>query len=405
MKKSYVTVTDQFCGAGGSSSGATAAGAEVVMAINHWQRAVETHSANFPKTAHDCVDIQACDPRRYPSTDILISSPECTSHSLSSGRRKVQQADLWGNTPDPSAVRSRMTMFGVCDFAEAHRYNAVIVENVPEARKWVMWDAWLHAMDLLGYNHKCVYFNSMFAHPTPQSRDRMYVVFWRKGNKAPNLDIRPLAPCEKCGEDVAAVQAWKKGRSWGIYRKQYVYCCPRCAGVVEPYYYCAGSAIDWSLPCPRIGDREKPLKEKTLARIRSGLEKFGRQPLGVELAFTHAQNDRAFSLSQAMRTQTTRQTVGLVVPPLLVGNYSPGWVRPVTGPAGTVTTQDHHALIIPYYSTGAAVRADDPLPTVTTVDRHALAVPPFLLGYYTREGRIGAAVSGMASEGVRSRPL
>ena len=33
MKKSYVTVMDQFCGAGGSSEGATNAGAEVVMGV------------------------------------------------------------------------------------------------------------------------------------------------------------------------------------------------------------------------------------------------------------------------------------------------------------------------------------------------------------------------------------
>ena len=395
MKKSYLTVTDQFCGAGGSSIGATAAGAELVMAINHWQRAIETHSANFPHAAHDCVDIQTCDPRRYPSTDILITSPECTNHSLAKGRRRQQQSDLWGNIPDPSAVRSRMTMFSVCDFTEVHRYNAIIVENVVDARHWVMWPAWLHAMDLLGYNHKCVYLNSMFAHPTPQSRDRMYVVFWRKGNRAPDLDIHPAAWCERCGQDVTAVQAWKKGRSWGIYRKQYVYCCPHCASVVEPYFYCAASAIDWSLPCPRIGDRKEPLKEKTLARIRAGLEKFGRQAIGVELGFTHATNNRAFPLSDAMRTQTTRQTMGLAVPPMLVGNYSPGWVRPVTEPTGTITTQDHHALIVPYYSTGAASSTGEPLPTVTTVDRHALAIPPFLLGYYTRPSGQQAAISGV----------
>jgi DNA (cytosine-5)-methyltransferase 1 len=61
----------------------------------------------------------------------------------------------------------------------------IIVENVVDARQWVMYDAWLHAMDLLGYEWREVFFNSMFAHPTPQSRDRMYVVFWKKGNRAP----------------------------------------------------------------------------------------------------------------------------------------------------------------------------------------------------------------------------
>ncbi len=398
MKHSYVTVTDQFCGAGGSSIGATAAGAELRLAINHWQRAIDTHSTNFPGADHDCVDIQACDPKRYPSTDILITSPECTNHSLAKGKRKQQQADLWGNIPDPAAVRSRMTMFSVCDFAEVHRYSAIIVENVVDAREWVMWPAWLHAMELLGYDHKCVYLNSMFAHPTPQSRDRMYVVFWRKGNKAPNLDIRPSAWCPKCERDVDAVQAWKKGRSWGIYRKQYVYLCPTCARTVEPYYYCAASAIDWSLPCPRIGDRDKPLKPKTMERIRAGLQKFGGKAMAIDTSF--GDGDRAALLSDPMRTQTTRQTLGMAVPPMLVGNYSPGWARPVTEPTGTITTQDHHALIVPPFvadirGANAPKGTDEPLPTVTTVDRHALAVPPFIVGYYTRLTGQQAAVSGI----------
>jgi len=80
---------------------------------------------------------------------------------------------------------------------------------------------------------------------------------------------------------------------------------------------------------------------------------------------------------------------------MLVGNYSPGWVRPITEPTGTITTQDHHALILPYYSTGQASGTDEPLPTVTTVDRHALAVPPFIVGYYTRLSGQQAAVSGI----------
>ena len=394
MKKSYVTVMDQFCGAGGSSIGATAAGAELVLAINHWQRAIETHSTNFPGADHDCVDIQACDPKRYPSTDILITSPECTNHSLAKGKRKQQQADLWGNIPDPAAVRSRMTMFSVCDFAEVHRYNAIVVENVVDAREWVMWPAWLHAMELLGYDHKCVYLNSMFAHPTPQSRDRMYVVFWRKGNKAPNLNIRPAAWCPRCEKDIEAVQAWKPGRSSGVYRKQYAYCCPTCAARVHPYYYCAATAIDWSLACPRIGDRKKPLEEKTIKRIQAGLRKFGRQAMTLDTAF--GDGHRASLMTEPMRTQTTRQTLGMIVPPFVADIRGENAPKGINDPLSTMCASgNHHALILPYYSTGQASGTDEPLPTVTTVDRHALAVPPFIVGYYTRLSGQQAAVSGI----------
>jgi len=434
MKNSYLTVTDQFCGAGGSSIGATAAGAELRLALNHWQLAIETHNSNFPQAAHDCTDISACDPRRYPSTDILITSPECTNHTLAKGKRKRMQADLFGNGPDPAEERSRATMWDVPRFAEVHRYNAIVVENVVDARQWVNWTAWLLAMRQLGYDNRVVFFNSMHAHPTPQSRDRMYVVFWRKGNRAPDLDIRPAARCDRCGQDVSAVQTWKNGRRWGRYRQQYLYACPVCGNIVEPYYYCAASAIDWSLPCPRIGDRDKPLKPKTLERIRVGLDKFGRQAMALDTSF--GDGDRVTLLTDPMRTQTTRQTIGMAVPPFLLDSVHSArydrhqdMVWSVIGPDRTQISQNtkvlivppfvadirgenvpkgiddplstmcasgnHHGLIVPYYGTGQASYIDEPLSTVTTIDRHALAVPPFIVGYYTRLSGQQAAVNGI----------
>jgi DNA (cytosine-5)-methyltransferase 1 len=233
MLTSDITVTDQFCGAGGSSSGAAAAGATIKLALNHWKLAIETHNTNFPDTDHECTDVSACDPRRYPATDILITSPECTNHSLAKGkaRKWQQQADMFGRfTVDPAEERSRATMWDVCRFAEAKKYKIVIVENVVEARHWAPFQSWLDAMDSLGYNHETVYFNSMFAWPTPQSRDRMYVVFWRKTLRKPDLRITPLAHCPQCGRNVDAVQSWKNPqKKWGKYQQQYVYRCPNCA--------------------------------------------------------------------------------------------------------------------------------------------------------------------------------
>jgi DNA (cytosine-5)-methyltransferase 1 len=353
---SYVSVTDQFCGCGGSSLGASLAGAEIKLALNHWPLAVQTHNTNFPNTNHDCTDISACDPRRYPSTDILITSPECTNHSLAKGkiRKWRQQLDLFGEIKlDPAEERSRATMWDVCRFAEAHHYRIIIVENVVEARHWVLFPAWLQAMHLLGYEHQVVYLNSMFAHPTPQSRDRMYMVFWKKALRRPNLHIRPLAYCIACGCDIAAVQSWKNPRKpWGKYGAQYLYRCPECASEVTPYYYCAANAIDWTLPIPRIGDRKRPLKEKTLRRIKVGLEKFGRRAL-------------------------------------LIGNYSPGWARSTTDPTGTITATDHHALVTPFLVDLAYTHGHDrrswpvtaPVSTQTSQQSQALVVPPLLFDF------------------------
>jgi len=281
QKPSDLTCTDLFCGAGGSSVGATRAGARLRMGLNHWDLAIETHNSNFPEADHDCTDISATDPRRYPSTQILLASPECTNHSLAKGKKRSAQQDFFVSSQDPSAVRSRATMWDVPSFTEFHDYDLVIVENVVDACRWVMYDAWIHAMESLGYRHKAVCMNSMFCHPTPQSRDRLYIVFWKKGNRAPDLEFEPRGWCDKCEVDVDAIQSWKPNRTWGRYKQQYLYLCPRCAGNVEPYYYAAINAIDFALPADRIRDRKRPLKPRTIERIQYGLNKYGQDPLVV----------------------------------------------------------------------------------------------------------------------------
>lgn len=399
-KSSSLTVTDQFCGAGGSSLGATAAGAQVVLAMNHWKLAVETHNTNFPDTLHDCVDISACDPRRYPHTDILITSPECTGHSRAKGKKHKQQAQLhlWEKpTIDPAAERSRATMLDVPRFAEYHQYECIIVENVVEAREWILFDEWLLMMQKLGYQWETVYFNSMFAHPTPQSRDRMYVIFWKKGNPAPDLRFTPTAWCAHCGKDVASVQSWKNPlKKSGRYGKQYVYRCPGCAGIVTPYYYAAMNAIHWHLPIQRIGERSKPLKPKTLRRVQLGIDRFASSPVLIELAHGSATSGMVHSALAACPTQTTAQSIGLASPFLVgldhmqaTGNYAHSVVQPWS----TQTGRQDKALVVPYLIdfTGQEPRARsvaDPLATVVAGGNHhgVVVSPPvsssFLVSYY-----------------------
>jgi DNA (cytosine-5)-methyltransferase 1 len=404
-KKSYPTVTDQFCGCGGSSSGAAQAGCEIAMAINHWKRAVETHNTNFQNTAHDCVDISACDPRRYPSTDILLTSPECTSHSLSKGkkRKNLGQLDLFNpQVIDPAEERSRATMWDVVRFAEYHQYNLIIVENVVEVHYWTLFDAWLKAMQTLGYDHETVFFNSMFAPPTPQSRDRIYIVFHRKGNRKPNLNFTPLAHCAEHGE-IQAIQSWKDPlKRWGRYgkRNQYIYRCPKCAAIVEPYSNPAHTAIDWSLPSQKVGDRLRPLKPATLERIQKGLEKYckvGAEPFIVR-NYTGA---TAAGMGESLPTITTVDHNSLVQPFMVTLRKNHG-AKDMGEPLDTVVAGGtHHGLIQPfltsYYSASDQVSAVDAvMPTVTTGDRHAL-VQPFLVNYYTPRISIGGVDEPLAT--------
>lgn len=396
-----ITMTDMFCGAGGTSTGAVAAGASVKLAINHWARAIETHNTNHPNTAHVLTDLHKADPRRYPSTTGLAASPECTSHTLAKGHKRSGQNQpdlpgLWNveeaNLSEEAEERSRCTMWTPLDWSEYHDYQFVILENVVDAHLWRPFDSWLQAWKSLGYEYELVYFNSMFAHPTPQSRDRMYFVGWKKGNPKPNLSITPLANCVKCGKDVDSVQCWKNpGKKHGKYKQQYVYCCPACAQEVTPYYYAAANAIDWSLIAPRIGDRVKPLKVKTMQRIEDGLKKFAESnalsPAAIMVALPFLANLNHSELrpiavgEQPFHTQTGYDSTGLVVPPFILDHTAEYRLRDMCAPLSTVCAGgNHHSLIVPavsswlmtYYNHGQLASTRQAAPTVTTLERHAL---------------------------------
>lgn len=437
-----LTMTDLFCGAGGSSTGAQGVGGvEVRLAANHWDKAIETHNANHPDTDHLQADISNTDPRYVPRTDMLWASPECTNHSRAKGRKQHRQPDLFGDVlPDEAAERSRATMWDVVRFTEAHGYRAILVENVVEVVDWSsewgvrggLFEAWLSAMRSMGYDHKIISLNSMHAQamgmPAPQSRDRVYISFWRTGERAPDFDRmqRPPAWCPSCEEVVSPIQTWKRpGTLTGRYRQQYYYRCPKhsCKGQkVEPGWLPAASIIDWSNPGVRIGDRDKPLAEKTMRRIRAGIDRYW-SPLLVEhggnpydaadpkhpgygnpnsyyrawpltdpTQTMHTRESKAIAYSPLMvpvegrdgkvamsaelaaRTMTTRNETGLAFIAELRGGGSTA--RHVRDPLATVTASgNHHALVMPYYGNGQATPSDRSLPTVTTVDRHALVVP------------------------------
>ena len=67
-----LTLVDFFCGAGGSSQGAVAVpGVTARLAANHWQRAIDTHAANFPRTEHYRGDLHDADVRRFPAGELF----------------------------------------------------------------------------------------------------------------------------------------------------------------------------------------------------------------------------------------------------------------------------------------------------------------------------------------------
>lgn len=434
------TATDIFAGAGGSSTGiGSVPGVHVVTAANHWPLAVSVHADNHPGTDHACVDLHMEDPRNFPRTDMLWASPECTKWSIANSKAKELSVAMGGDPTlfddipdellsegDDEISRSRLLMFDVLRFVEHHRYRALVVENVvdiaTQPKYAAAWSAWQRGLRSLGYAYRVVSLNSMHAQmagmPAPQSRDRLYIVAWPVGERAPDLDraLSPSAWCVRCERLVESRQAWKPGRTVGRYRAQYVYVCatPGCGRVVEPGWLPAAAAIDWTLPAERIADRKRPLSDKTMARIREGLRRYGLQSLTVEAGGNqydshdpkHPQHGqpgaysrvwpvsdplrtlhgtptkgllvpvegrdgkRAASTEEAMRTQTCRNETALLVPS---GGTWHEDAYPTTDAMRTITTRENHGLLVPYYSASESAQPTSrPIGTLTTVDRYAL---------------------------------
>lgn len=388
-RPSGFTWTDLFCGAGGSSTGLVEAGAEVVLAANHWDRAIETHAANHPNTEHLCEDINRLNKRRLPSTTGLWASVICWEVSPAGGRKHRPRGQLelleYGSVPDKAFEATRATALDVITATEVHRYDVVVVENVVDfVAKWELFPWWLQGMHLLGYTSEILSVSS--AHigdqqgndPAAQWRNRVYIRFLREGIKAPKLTPRPLAWCETCAEDVQALQSWNPDRKVGEYREQYRYVCPNRScrhATVEPYVAPAASVIDWSDLGRRIGDRKRPLAESTMTKIRAGYQRYATEPLLIHVAGRNAKADPD-PVHQPMRTLMTRETTALFTPPgAFITELRGGGslVRPVTHPLATVSAQgNHHGLVVPYRRTSPAYPTDRPLHTLSTIDSAGL---------------------------------
>lgn len=366
---SDIDFTDLFCGGGGSATGLVETGYILRLAANHDPVSIRTHMANHPMAEHLCADINALDKRRLPRTRILWGSPICTEIAPCGGRKRNRgqvALDLDGTGDDGIArqetfERTRATALDIIAAAEVHRYDAVLCENVIEfATDWELFDWWLSGMTILGYNHQIVCASSAHlgdeGNPlAPQLRDRLYVVFTRKGIPLPDLRVRPAAVCPECGP-VHANQVWRNPRrrpigKWGI---QYDYRCPnRACGhlILEPTTRPVADIIDWTLPGRRVGDGRPdrrqftPYAATTRARIAVGLQRFGTSP--------HV---------AVLRRNSTAVTVDGPVPALsaqgrhhalVVPNGRKAAVRTTAEPITTIATKPHHSLVQP------APRVDD----------------------------------------------
>ncbi len=306
------TATIQFCGAGGTAVAAQQAGIQVEAAINHSEIAIASHVANHPETIHYCQSMEECNPDDLPNSDFLLTSPCCTNHSVAKGQKRYHQFDLFGDIVyDPLAEKSRNTMHDVVRFVAAKQragkpYRFVVVENVIDVVKWRDYCTWLATLTAFGYDHQTLYWNTRFFE-VPQSRDRVYLLFWLRDVPSPDLEYCPLAWCAGCEREVTTQQSWKQ-QKWGRYQHQYVYCCSSCAKEVTPYSSSVRSVLNIETSGRTVGERK--LSENTRVNIREGIHRMGGEPF-------------------------------------LLGYYKHPLYRRLDEPVGTITTLDRWALVTP----------------------------------------------------------
>lgn len=346
-------VVDLFAGGGGASAGIESAlGRAVDIAINHDAVALAVHKANHPGTRHleaDIWEVRPEDAIGGRPVDLLWASPDCTHFSVAKGGK-----------PRKQGIRS--LAWAVVGWARAVRPAVIALENVAEFRGWGPLHAdgkpdkarmgetfarWRRQLERLGYvvDHR-VLDASLYGAPT--RRRRLFLVA--------RCDGLPIVwPAETHGPGRLPVRT-------------------------------AAECIDWSLPCPSIFERRRPLADKTLWRIAQGIRRFvleSADPFIVKV--NHGSYDaRGEGIREPLTTVTaTQRGHALVAPTLVQTGYgerigqaarAPGLQKPL----GTVVAGGQkHALVAAFLARhfGGVVGAPAqlPLPTITAVDHHSLA--------------------------------
>lgn len=415
---------DHFCGAGGTTTGLRTSGMRVVHAANHDPVAIATHSTNYGDVEHSLADIPSMDPYKGPRAHALWSSPECKARSYARGRPK-DDPTLWDPKGDKTQERSRATMDEVWRFADARRYAAIVVENVPQVIDWceraethhrdncncgATFRRWLRDGKNLGYGrHRFLLLNSMFFPPTPQSRDRFYGVFVRDGIPFPDFDHVAPALCAEHGMVLAEQRpkthlrmpetvrkAWGPlDTVWGRYGQQYIYACPTCGERADPAITPAATAIEWWRdPGPKIGERGelglKPLEPGTIQRVGRGILRLPNRPLVVPLhRITDPDSRRARAVDEVLGTLTAQQRDALVV--AVGGNLSEreGQTRawPVDEVLKTIVATMDRGLVVAGRENGVPRGLDtEPMQTATTINSlYQLGLP----GVFVEPGQAG----------------
>lgn len=157
-----------------------------MLGLDAWDLATKTYKSNFPQADILTEKIEDVSPKALGSKyrpDVLLTSPECTSHSIARGAK-------------PGLEKSRETAIGIIPWVKAMAPRWVIVENVNRMKKWDRHDELVQSIEKHGYAVSDLLLNSA-DFGSAQARKRMFLVCDRAGSTVSREDLLNLVSTSK----------------------------------------------------------------------------------------------------------------------------------------------------------------------------------------------------------------
>ncbi|EKB25925.1 DNA cytosine methyltransferase [Aeromonas dhakensis] len=383
-------VVDNFAGGGGASTGIEMAlGRSPEIAINHDPDAISMHTVNHPTTEHYCESVWDIVPRDVVAgrpVGLVWLSPDCKHFSKAKGSTPVSKKIrglAWVTLRWAATVRPRVIMLE--NVEEFQTWGPLLIDAEGNARpdpakKGRTFNSFINALRRQGYK---VEWRELRAcdYGTPTIRKRLFLIARRDG--APIVWPKPTH-----GDPASAAVKAGKLLPW-----------PTAADV-----------IDWSIPCPSIFERKRPLAENTLRRIAKGLERFVinvAEPFIVKCNHTSTRTVydcfRGQGINEPLQTVTATPGFAVVQPTLApfiteFANASHQRNMPADEPLRTICAQvkgGHFALVAPViarqFGNSVGQSVEDPLGTVMVKADKSQLVTAFLAKHYT--GVVGAELT------------
>lgn len=309
-------VIDLFCGAGGTSTGFAQAFlnntsvAKVIGCVNHDPLAIKSHSQNYPDAKHFIEDIRTLNltklttlvhywKQRYPDALLILwASLECTNFSKAKG-------GVPKNADSRTLAQSLLMPFNPLtgnyepgdSYLQVLQPDYIMIENVVEFMAWgplddngrpvsknngTDWLRWRKNICQLGYTDKWEEMNAA-NYGAYTSRNRLFGLFAKPG-------LPLIFPAATHTKAPALNSLFGALASWNP----------------------VANALDLAIKGKSIFTRKKPLSEKTLLRIYTGLAKYAPTKASAFLSLYYSTGGTHASMNRPAPVIPTKDRMALI---------------------------------------------------------------------------------------------